>query len=143
MIIGISIVLTECCSRQLFINPFSEPGNSYKVWARATMQFVVDRWLAEAWTRRRFFGYTMATAKTGNSYEDVLILLSVGEWSSTVSLYKHKIYRVFLSTVTQINLVWGPLKCTKSNFNPVHVFFHFGTFCLVVLQLILASKLSK
>ena len=31
LIIRISIVLTECCSRQLFINPVSEPGNSYKV----------------------------------------------------------------------------------------------------------------
>ena len=31
----------------------------------------------------------------------------------------------------------------KSKFNPVHVFLHFGTFCLVVLQLILASKLSE
>ena len=33
--------------------------------------------------------------------------------------------------------------CTKSNFNPVHVFLHFKSFCLVVLQLILASKLCK
>ena len=53
--------------------------------------------------------------------------------ASTWCLYK-------LST---INLVWGPLKCTKSNFNPVHVFLHFKSFCLVVLQLILASKLSN
>ena len=44
--------------------------------------------------------------------------------------------------LSTINLVWGPLKCTKSNFNPVHVFLHFKSFCLVVLQLILASKLS-
>ena len=35
--------------------------------------------------------------------------------------------------------VRGPLKCTKSNFNPVHIFPHFGTFCLLVLQLILAE----
>ena len=41
-----------------------------------------------------------------------------------------------------LNLVWGPVKYTKSNFNPVHVFLHFGTFCLEVLQLILSSKLS-
>ena len=40
-------------------------------------------------------------------------------------------------------LVWGQLKCTKSKFNPVHVFLHFGTFSLVVLQLILASKLIE
>ena len=45
--------------------------------------------------------------------------------------------------LSTINLVWGPLKCTKSNFNPVHVFLHFKSFCLVVLQLILASKLSE
>ena len=41
------------------------------------------------------------------------------------------------------NLMWGPLKCSKSNFNPVHVFLHFNSFCLVVLKLILASKLSE
>ena len=34
-------------------------------------------------------------------------------------------------------------KLSKSNFNPVHVFLHFGTFGLMVLQLILASKLSE
>ena len=45
--------------------------------------------------------------------------------------------------LSKINLVWGPLKCTKSNFNPVHLFLHFKSFCLVVLQLILASKLSE
>ena len=39
--------------------------------------------------------------------------------------------------------LWGPLKCTTSNCNPVHVFLHFGTFGLEVLQLILASKLSE
>ena len=44
--------------------------------------------------------------------------------------------------LSTINLVWGPLKCTISNFNPVHVFLHFKSFCLVVLQLILASKLT-
>ena len=57
----------------------------------------------------------------------------VSQFLHTGCLYK-------LST---INLVWWPLKCTKSNFNPVHVFLHFGTFCFVVLQLILASKLSE
>ena len=40
---------------------------------------------------------------------------TVDIYISTGCLYK-------LST---INLVWGPLKCTKSNFNPVHVFLHF------------------
>ena len=45
--------------------------------------------------------------------------------------------------LSPINLVWGPLKCSKSNFNPMHVFLHFKSFCLVVLKLILASKLSE
>ena len=48
-----------------------------------------------------------------------------------------------LYKLSQINLVWGPLKCTKSNFNPVYVFPHFKSFCLVVLQLILSLKLSE
>ena len=61
------------------------------------------------------------------------LLGRVSQFLHTGCLYK-------LST---INLVWWPLKCTKSNFNPVHVFLHFGTFCFVVLQLILASKLSE
>ena len=30
LIIRISIVLTECCSSQVFINPVSEQGNSYQ-----------------------------------------------------------------------------------------------------------------
>ena len=42
-----------------------------------------------------------------------------------------------------LNFVWGPQKGTKSNFNPMHIFLHFGTFGLMVLQLILASKLSE
>ena len=37
----------------------------------------------------------------------------------------------------------GSLKRNKSYFNPVHVFLYFGTFGLVVLQLILASKSSE
>ena len=45
--------------------------------------------------------------------------------------------------LSPINLVWGPLKYFKSNFNPVHVFLHFKSFCLVVLKLILASKLRE
>ena len=52
------------------------------------------------------------------------------------------IYRVFILSVT-INLLFGPLKCSKSNFNPVHVFLHFNRFVLEVLKLILASKLSE
>ena len=35
------------------------------------------------------------------------------------------------------------VELTKSNFNPVHVFLHFRTFHVVVLQLILASKLGE
>ena len=45
--------------------------------------------------------------------------------------------------LSRINLLFGPLKCSKSNFNPVHVFLHFNSFCLEVLKLILASKLSE
>ena len=45
--------------------------------------------------------------------------------------------------LSPINLVWGPLKYSKSNFNLVHVFLHFKSFCMVVLKLILASKLSE
>ena len=41
------------------------------------------------------------------------------------------------------NCIRGPLKGPKSSFKPVHLFLHFGTFGLVVLQLILASKLSE
>ena len=48
-----------------------------------------------------------------------------------------------LYKLSQINLVWGQLKCTKSNFNPVHFTLHFGTFYLTVWQLILPSKLSE
>ena len=48
-----------------------------------------------------------------------------------------------LYKLSQINLVWWSLKCTKSNFNPVYVFPHFKSFCLVVLQLILSLKLSE
>ena len=45
--------------------------------------------------------------------------------------------------LSRINLLFGPLKCSKSNFNTVHVFLHFNSFCLVVLKLILASILSE
>ena len=66
---------------------------------------------------------------------------------SAVWLGGHGSWLVAITTgcsykLSTINLVWGPLKCTKSNFNPVHVFLHFKSFCLVVLQLISASKLS-
>ena len=40
-----------------------------------------------------------------------------------------------LYKLSKINLVWGPSKCTKSNFNPVHLFLHSKSFCLVVLKL--------
>ena len=52
-------------------------------------------------------------------------------------------YTGCLYKLSRINWLFGPLKCFKSNFNPVHVFLHFKSFCLVVLQLILASKLSE
>ena len=41
-----------------------------------------------------------------------------------------------------INLVWGPLKYSKSNLI-LCMFFSTSSFCLVVLKLILASKLSE
>merc|ERR1711949_32822 len=53
------------------------------------------------------------------------------------------IYTGCLYKLSRINLLFGPLKCSKSNFNPVHVFLHFNSFCLVVLKLILALKLSE
>ena len=37
--------------------------------------------------------------------------------------------------LSRINLLFGPLNCSKSNFNPVHVFLHFNSFFLVVLKL--------
>ena len=33
-----------------------------------------------------------------------------------------------LYKLSPIKLVWGPLKCSKSEFNPVHVFLHFKSF---------------
>ena len=48
-----------------------------------------------------------------------------------------------LYKLLQINSVWEPLKCSKSKFNPVHVFLHFKSFCMVVLKFILALKLSE
>ncbi len=58
---------------------------------------------------------------------------SINELQTTGCSYK----------LSRINLLFGPLKCSKSNFNPVHVFLHFNSFCLEVLKLILASKLSE
>ena len=61
--------------------------------------------------------------KYGKWNENTSIVQGVSKWS-TKSIW-----------------LWGPLKCSKSDFIPVHVFLHFGT--LEVLQLILASKLSE
>ena len=55
----------------------------------------------------------------------------------------HVSYTGCFYKLSPINWVLGPLKCSKSNFNSVHVFLHFKSFCLVVLKLILASKLSE
>ena len=68
--------------------------------------------------------------------------------SQNFTFIPHKRYPLSITTgclykLSPINLIWGPLKCSKSNFNPVHVFLHFKSFCLVVLKLILASKLSE
>ena len=66
-------------------------------------------------------------------YINTRIILDIKYLTSTGCSYK----------LSRRNLMWGPLKCSKSNFNPVHVFLHFNSFCLVVLKLILASKLSE
>ena len=62
---------------------------------------------------------------------------------SDTRINRNRISIGYFYQLSPINLVWGPLKCAKSNFNPVHVFLHFKSFGLVVLQLILASKLSE
>ena len=45
--------------------------------------------------------------------------------------------------LSRINLLFGPLKCSKSNFNPVQEDPHFKQFYLMILKLILASKLGE
>ena len=60
-------------------------------------------------------------------------------------LCEHQCLLCYLQGVCQlsnINFVYGHLKCTKSDFNIAHFFLYFRIFCLVVLQLILNSKLS-
>ena len=88
---------------------------------------------------------------------DCNYLFDVGQWSEPdtssgwIYLVDIHIHTVTLSNVlqgphklpTKSMWLWGPLKCTISNCNPVHVFLHFGTFGSLVLQLILASKLSE
>ena len=64
---------------------------------------------------------------------DIVDIINIANIINTGCLYK----------LSRINLLFGPLKCSKSNFNPVHVFLHFNSFCLEVLKLILASKLSE
>ena len=63
----------------------------------------------------------------------LMYFLDVFDLRNTGCLYK----------LSRIKLFWWLLKCSKSNFNPVHVFLHFKSFCLVVLKVILASKLSE
>ena len=87
-----------------------------------------DKWVLLLWRCLRTIGRHQTEDRGQTSF-----VLSSIIYLSTGCFYK-------LST---INLVWGPLKYFKSNFNPVHVFLHFKSFCLVVLQLILASKLSE
>ena len=67
-------------------------------------------------------------------------------WGSEHWAWRHShldMYTGCFYELSPINLVRGPLKCSKSNFNPVHVFLHFKSLCLVVLKLILTSKLSE
>ena len=51
--------------------------------------------------------------------------------------------KIMVGQKLHLRAIKRPLKGTKSSFKPVHLFLHFGTFGLVVLQLILASKLSE
>ena len=87
--------------------------------------------------RTRLGGYERrmldSSKPSQNCQIDFIIFILLLNIDTTGCLYK----------LSPINLVWGPLKCSKSNFNPVHVFLHFKSFCLVVLKLILASKLSE
>ena len=89
-----------------------------------------ETWYNETSTRfyaGRVYLYFLDTLNLWWITERLLIIIITG------CLYK----------LSRINFVWGPLKCSKSNFNPVHVFLHFKSFCLVVLKLILALKLSE
>ena len=87
MIISISTVLTELCSYKLFIDPVSEQGNSDKVGGCAAVVYEGGcSPLVTGLAKLRVYFNIIAAGKTGNSNEDVLILLFVGEWSSAVSL---------------------------------------------------------
>ena len=73
-------------------------------------------------------------------------------WNILITLRPNLLVTVYTNTL-YINkwMLWlctahnglKQTKCFKSNFNPVHDFLHFKSFCLVVLKLILASKFSE
>ena len=81
LIISISIVLTECCFLQLIINPVSDQGDSCKYWGHAA------RPVPYFWNGSGNMEL-LSPSHTGDSNEDVLVILFEGEWSSTVSLLK-------------------------------------------------------
>ena len=54
-----------------------------------------------------------------------------------------KLYRVPQKYRPKVYGSEGLKNGANPNFNPVHVFLHLGTFGLMLLQLILASKLSE
>ena len=90
-----------------------------------------------------------------DGYEKALSQLKkvVGGWTGWIYIEINPAYSDYPRSPMQytgcfykllpINLVWGPFKYSKSNFNTVHVFLHFKSFCLVVLKVIFASKLSE
>ena len=114
----------------------------------AMVVMTVMQGAAAAWSGPRRGSRCSSTLSSQRGRE--LIAKLITPWPSMTARAMRLLGRVsqFLHTgclykLSTINLVWWPLKCTKSNFSPVHVFLYFGTFCFVVLQLILASKLSE
>ena len=86
MIICISIVTTECSSSQLLINPVPDESNSGIVRVLAAQPSDGVRSGAGEVDK-------LAVAEADNSNEDVLVMLFMGEWPSTVSLSTQSRYK--------------------------------------------------
>ena len=86
MIICISIVTTECGSSQLFINPVPDESNSGIVRVLAAQPSDGVRSGAGEVDK-------LAVAEADNSNENVLVILFMGEWSSTISLTTQSRYK--------------------------------------------------
>ena len=105
------------------------------------------------WRRDKLANYSDLTPRSGprqyspNRAKWQLLALMRFLWTKSNSVClpqcRHQDLQGPHKLPTKSMWLWGPLKCTISNCNHVHVFLHFGTFGLVVLQLILASKLSE